>query len=142
MSTTLMSTTLMSRASIGTASIGTASISPASIGTASISPASISTASISTPAVGLPHGAQAPGLRAIERQSTDRRHLAAVPQPASALAAKVPASWQLTDRGIAVIMVIAAVIMTVALVVIGLTAMRVTSAGYDAGLQIAPQVQH
>jgi hypothetical protein len=48
-------------------------------------------------------------------------------------AAKAPTSLRLTDRGIALVMVIAGVIMTIALVVIGWTAMRVTSADYDAG---------
>jgi hypothetical protein len=38
-----------------------------------------------------------------------------------------PAEWRLTDRGIAVVMVLAATILTVALAVIGLTAVRVTS---------------
>jgi hypothetical protein len=44
------------------------------------------------------------------------------------------ADWRLTDRGIAVVMVIAAIILTVAIAVIGLTAVRVTSPGGDAGL--------
>ena len=43
-------------------------------------------------------------------------------------------NWQLTDRGIAVVMLIAAVILTAALAVIGITVMRVTSADYDAGV--------
>jgi hypothetical protein len=56
-------------------------------------------------------------------------------------AAKAAANWQLTDRGIAVIIVIAGVIMAIALVVIGLTAMRVTSADYDAGSHASAQAQ-
>ena len=83
---------------------------------------------------------QTADVRTTDCQSRVGRHPAATPPPANALAAEVPASWQLTERGIAVIMVIAAVIMTVALVVIGLTAMRVTSA--DAGLHTSQQVQH
>lgn len=43
-------------------------------------------------------------------------------------------NWQLTDRGIAVVMLIAAVILTAALAVIGITAIQVTSADYDTGL--------
>ena len=43
--------------------------------------------------------------------------------------------WRLTDRGIAVVMVIAAVLMTVAVVLIGLTAVRVTNADYDSSRQ-------
>jgi hypothetical protein len=64
---------------------------------------------------------------------------AAVRPSAHAPAAEVPASLRLTDRGIAVIMVIAGVIMAIALVVIGLTAMRVTSAHYDAGSDTSAQ---
>jgi hypothetical protein len=41
-------------------------------------------------------------------------------------------NWRLTDRGIAVVMALAAMILTVALVVIGLTALRVTSTDYQA----------
>jgi hypothetical protein len=66
---------------------------------------------------------------------------AAMPPPANARAAEAPAGLRLTDRGIAVIMVIAGVIMSVALVVVGLTAMRVTSADYDAGSHTSPQAQ-
>ena len=68
--------------------------------------------------------------------------LTAVPPSATAHAAEAPASLRLTDRGIAMIMVVAGVIMAVALVVIGLTAMRVTSADYDAGSPTSPQVQN
>jgi hypothetical protein len=82
---------------------------------------------------------QTADVRTTERQSRVGRHPAAALPPTDALAAEVPASWQLTDRGIAVIMVIAAVIMTVALVVIGLTATRVTSV--DAGLHTSQQIQ-
>jgi hypothetical protein len=42
------------------------------------------------------------------------------------------ADWQLTDRGIAVVIALAAMIVTAALVVIGLTAVRVTSTDYRA----------
>ena len=43
-----------------------------------------------------------------------------------------PSEWRLTDRGIAVVMVVAVMILTAALAVIGLTAVRVTSADYGA----------
>jgi len=44
------------------------------------------------------------------------------------------ADWRLTDRGIAVVMALAAMILTAALVVIGLTAVRVTSTDDHANL--------
>lgn len=50
--------------------------------------------------------------------------------------------WRLTDRGIAVVMVIAVMILTVALAVIGLTAARVTDPDFRAGLEESPQAQH
>ena len=50
-------------------------------------------------------------------------------------------AWRLTERGIAVVMVIAALLMTVAVVVIGLTAVRVTDADYDPSRQ-PMQVRH
>jgi hypothetical protein len=43
-------------------------------------------------------------------------------------------NWQLTERGIAVVMLIAAVILTAALAVIGITVIRVTSADNAAGV--------
>jgi hypothetical protein len=51
-------------------------------------------------------------------------------------------SWKLTDRGITAVMVLAAVILTVALAVIGITAVRVTGADYDAGSQESQQAHH
>ena len=60
---------------------------------------------------------------------------------AAAQPTTTPGDWHLTDRGIAVIMVIAAMILTAALVVIGLTVVRVTSTDYDAGLQEPGQAQ-
>jgi hypothetical protein len=53
-----------------------------------------------------------------------------------------PADWRLTDRGIAVVMVLAAMILTSALVVIGLTAVRVTSADYGADVRELRHSQH
>jgi hypothetical protein len=50
-------------------------------------------------------------------------------------------NWQLTDRGIAVVMLIAIVILAVAVAVVGITAIRVTSAAnYDAGVSESQQV--
>lgn len=60
---------------------------------------------------------------------------------AAAQPTTTPGDWHLTGRGIAVIMVIAAMILTAALVVIGLTVVRVTSTDYDAGLQEPGQAQ-
>jgi hypothetical protein len=56
--------------------------------------------------------------------------------------AATPADWRLTDRGIAVVMVLAAMILTSALVVIGLTAVRVTSADYGADVRELRHSQH
>jgi hypothetical protein len=52
------------------------------------------------------------------------------------------ADWRLTDRGIAVVMVIAAMILTAAIAVIGITAVRVTGPGADPGLREPRQAQH
>jgi hypothetical protein len=52
------------------------------------------------------------------------------------------ADWRLTDRGIAVVFVIAAMILTAAIAVIGTTAVRVTSPGSDTGLHESRQAQH
>jgi hypothetical protein len=51
------------------------------------------------------------------------------------------ANWQLTDRGIAVVMVIVALIMAAALAVIGLTVLRVTSGDYGSGTPESVQIQ-
>jgi hypothetical protein len=53
--------------------------------------------------------------------------------------AAAPAKCQLTDRGIAVVIAVAAIIMIAALAVIGMTVVRVTSAGYATAVQGAPQ---
>ena len=45
--------------------------------------------------------------------------------------------WRLTDRGIAVIMVVGMMIVTAALSVVGLTALRVTSTDYPAFVHAA-----
>ena len=51
------------------------------------------------------------------------------------------AAWRLTDRGIAVVMVIAAMILTTALIVIGLTVVRVTEPDYRTGFEEWTQAQ-
>jgi hypothetical protein len=51
------------------------------------------------------------------------------------------ADWRLTDRGIAIAMALAAMILTAALVVIGLTAVRVTSADHHADFAASQPVQ-
>jgi hypothetical protein len=53
-----------------------------------------------------------------------------------------PSEWRLTDRGIAVVMVAAVMILTAALAVIGLTAVRVTSADYGADVHPSQVDQH
>jgi hypothetical protein len=63
------------------------------------------------------------------------------PAPGSALPATTRVRWRLTDRGIAVVFLLVAVILTAALIVIGVTALRVTSADYDAGLHESRLVQ-
>ena len=54
--------------------------------------------------------------------------------PASAMVRQCSeqSSWRLTDRGVAVVIVTGLMIMVAALTVVGLTAMRVTSDGYQA----------
>jgi hypothetical protein len=54
--------------------------------------------------------------------------------PGSALPATAPVRWQLTDRGIAVVLFLIAAILTASVIAIGVTALRVTSADYDARL--------
>jgi hypothetical protein len=56
-------------------------------------------------------------------------------------ATETPGDWKLTDRGIAFVMLMAAVILTAAVAVIGITAVRVTSADYDAGSQRSQQAR-
>lgn len=56
--------------------------------------------------------------------------------------ATAPSEWRLTDRGIAVVVVVAVMILTAALGVIGLTAVRVTSADYGADVHTSQVDQH
>ena len=54
------------------------------------------------------------------------------PAPAMVRQCSEQSSWRLTDRGVAVVIVTGLMIMVAALTVVGLTAMRVTSDGYQA----------
>jgi hypothetical protein len=56
--------------------------------------------------------------------------------------ATAPSEWRLTDRGITVVVVVAVMILTAALAVIGLTALRVTSADYGADVHTSQVDQH
>jgi hypothetical protein len=56
------------------------------------------------------------------------------PAAGRALPVTTPVRWRLTDRGIAVVLLFVVVILTAAVIAIGVTALRVTSADYDAGL--------
>jgi hypothetical protein len=113
----------------------------------------VSTAQMSTAQMSIPQMSTV--KRSTVKRSTVQRSSAPVLLPqvsvpdaamrpsANAVAAgEDRASWQLTDRGIAVILLIGGVMMAVALAVIGLTAMRVTSADYDTGLRISTQAHH
>jgi hypothetical protein len=63
------------------------------------------------------------------------------PTPGSARSATTPVRWQLTDRGIAVVLLLVAAILTAAVIAIGVTALRVTSPDYDARLHETWQAQ-
>ena len=67
--------------------------------------------------------------------SSVERTASTVTTPRPSMIVEAPAAsaeWRLTDRGIAVVMALAAMILTAALVVIGLTAVRVTSIDHRA----------
>ncbi len=63
------------------------------------------------------------------------------PAPSSARPATAPIRWQLTDRGIAIVLLLVAAILTAAVIAVGVTALRVTSADYDARLHESLQAQ-
>jgi hypothetical protein len=63
------------------------------------------------------------------------------PSCVTAASSSTAGSLRLTDRGIAIIMLFAAVILTAALAVIGMTAVRVTGVGYGVGSQGSQQAQ-
>ena len=69
--------------------------------------------------------------------ASPRAHLQPAPMPEVARAVTTPIRWRLTDRGIAVIMVVGMMIVTAALSVVGLTALRVTSTDYLALIHAA-----
>jgi hypothetical protein len=75
------------------------------------------------------------------RAPTPRAAAVTIQRPGTmAQPAAAPVNWRLTDRGIAVVMVVGVLILTAALLVIGLTAVSVTSPDY--GLQESRQTQH
>ena len=78
-------------------------------------------------------GAEISGAE-ISATQTHRSAYADARSRADTGATSAAGNWKLTDRGIAVVMLIAAVILTAALAVIGITAIQVTSADYDTGL--------
>jgi hypothetical protein len=94
-----------------------------------------------------PASARGPLARPVPRASTPRglanEHFAGgstgiVPTGTTAVRAcrmepvtRSPASWRLTDRGIALVLVLAAMIVVAAVTVIGLTAWQVTGPGYQ-----------
>lgn len=68
----------------------------------------------------------------IDRHPVMRARSCVMPEPAAPLASPTTASQpsRLTDRGIAVVLVVGLMIMVAALTVVGLTAMKVTGDGY------------
>jgi hypothetical protein len=87
---------------------------------------------------------RAEGWRSTTSRSVDHAALSARSSPMlcpSVHGPSRPAGWRLTDRGIAVVMVIAVMILTAALVVIGHTAVRVTDPDFGAGIEELPQAQ-
>jgi hypothetical protein len=79
------------------------------------------------------------------RTDRSRDHVALVPLNAKPCSIVRPPNrqvdWRLTDRGIAVVMVIAAMILTAALIVIGLTVVRVTAPDYRPSFEEWPQAR-
>ena len=89
---------------------------------------------VSVPAASAARPAREAAARSIDRNARQLGSRGVRPN-AIAHATLSPGSWRLTDRGIVVAMAIAAIILTAAVVVIGLTAVRVTSPEYDPDLQ-------
>jgi hypothetical protein len=78
----------------------------------------------------------APG---VTRSPKLRPQACSIPAPA-AVPLDRPSSWRLTDRGIALVLVTGLLIVTAALAVVGLTAVRVTGGHYsDAGHSVLAQ---
>jgi hypothetical protein len=95
--------------------------------------------------VSVPHSQRS--VDQLQRAQTSRRPFAIIsPAPATAAGKsssdRATSDWRLTDRGIAVVMVIAAMILTTAIAVIGLTAVRVTGPGGDSGVYESQLAQH
>jgi hypothetical protein len=78
--------------------------------------------------------ARGPLARPVPPVSTPRgpanEHFAKTVTRACRMATQPPASWRLTDRGIALVLVLAAMIALAAVMVIGLTAWQVTGPDY------------
>ena len=91
---------------------------------------------VSMPPVAIPYAAIPPA-----RVSIPQAHDKLGPAPGSALPATTPVRGQLTDRGIAVVLFLVAAILTASVITIGATALRVTSADYDAGLHQSRHAQ-
>lgn len=70
----------------------------------------------------------------VGRSASSAAHACVMPMPAPVATAgsSRQASWHLTDRGVAVVIVTGLMLMVAALTVIGLTALRVTGDGYQA----------
>jgi len=60
-----------------------------------------------------------------------RRDSAARPRACAGVAVAAPVTWQLTDRAIGLILIVMAIVAFAALTVVGLTALQVTSPGYQ-----------
>jgi len=86
-----------------------------------------------------------PSAEGWPRTDRSRDHVALAPRNAKpGSIVRVPnrqVNWRLTDRGIAVIMLIAAMILTTALIVIGLTVVRVTAPDYRPSFEEWPQAR-
>jgi hypothetical protein len=97
------------------------------------------------PKASIPDAHDVPLARGAAVRSLDfpQRRLASQTAPASRIAhPHAPhAEWRLTDRGLTVIMVVAALILAAAVVVIGMTVVRVASGEYDASGPVSQQAQ-
>lgn len=68
----------------------------------------------------------------VSRRPRTRGRSCVMPQPQIAAVSVSEPTWQLTDRGVAVLLVVGLMIMVAALTVVGLTAITVTGEGYRA----------
>lgn len=76
--------------------------------------------------------AQPVSTRSPSRPVSSAARACVLPAPVAVVRSSRQAGWRLTDRGVAVVIVTALMIMVAALTVVGLTALRVTSDGYQA----------